>query len=112
MADAFYSVEGGKWEDLRNGQRRKIMHLDKMTIMMVRAAKGSASDPEHCHPQEQAAVIVSGRVRMHVAGEAKVIGSGEGYKVAPMVKHWIEALEDSVLIDYFSPRRDDLKEIY
>lgn len=44
---------------------------------------------------------------MHVGGEAKLLGAG--YRVAPMVKHWIEAIEDSVLIDYFSPRRDDLK---
>lgn len=26
MADIFYSVEGGNWEDLKNGQRRKIRH--------------------------------------------------------------------------------------
>lgn len=46
---------------------------------------------------------------MHVGGEAKLLGAGKGYRVAPMVKHWIEALKDSVMIDYFSPRRDDLK---
>jgi quercetin dioxygenase-like cupin family protein len=98
MADVFYSVEGGNWEDLKNGQRRKIMHLEKMTIMIVRAAMGSSSDPEHAHQQEQAAIVVSGRIRMHVGGESKLLGAGDGYRVAPMVKHWIEALEDSVLI--------------
>jgi D-lyxose ketol-isomerase len=97
MSDIFYSVEGGNWEDLNNGQRRKIMHMDKMTIMIVRAVK------------EQAAVVVSGKIQMHVGGTAKLLGAGDGYRVAPMLKHWIEALEDSVLIDYFSPRRDDLK---
>jgi quercetin dioxygenase-like cupin family protein len=109
MSDVFYSVEGGNWEDLHNGQRRKIMHMDKLTIMIVRAAKGTVSDSEHAHTQEQAAVIVSGKIRMHVGSETKLLGAGDGYRVAPMVKHWIEALEDSVLIDYFSPRRDDLR---
>jgi quercetin dioxygenase-like cupin family protein len=46
---------------------------------------------------------------MYVGTVVKELGPGEGYRIASNVPHHIEILEDAVLIDIFSPKRDDLK---
>jgi quercetin dioxygenase-like cupin family protein len=108
MNGRFYDVTGGRWEDIGGGRKRKIIHMGNMTVMALRAPKGTVTDAKHKHPNEQAAVVFSGRVRMFLGAESRVIGAGEGYLVPPDVEHHIEALEDTVLIDYFTPKRSDL----
>lgn len=109
MSKEFFNVVDGPWEDLGNGQKRKILHMNNLSIMLLRFPKGTVSDAAHKHPQEQAAVILSGRARMYIGNSVKELGPGDGYRVPSNVPHHIEVLEDAVLADFFSPKRDDLK---
>jgi quercetin dioxygenase-like cupin family protein len=108
MGELFYDARGGSWEEMGSGQKRKIIHMDNLTVMMVSLPKGTVTDPGHKHPNEQAAVVVSGRVKMFIGDEVRELGPGGGYLVPPEVLHHVETLEDTVLIDYFTPRRRDL----
>jgi len=36
-----------------------------------------------------------------------VLGPGDVMPLAPHVPHWVEALEDTVAVDVFSPARED-----
>ena len=108
MKSSFYDVKSGDWEKLP-GQKRKIIHMDNLTVMAIRVDKGTVTDAGHSHPHEQAAVVLSGKIKFFIADETRILGPGDGYLVKPNLKHHIEALEDTVLIDYFSPRRSDLK---
>lgn len=109
MKNLFFNVTEGSWEDMGKGQLRKVLHMENLSLMILRFPKGTVTDPAHKHSQEQAAVILSGRVRMHVGGAVKELGPGEGYRVPSNLPHHIEILEDAVLIDFFSPKREDLK---
>lgn len=64
--------------------------------------------PMHHHPNEQFAVIVSGKMRFtlpDVEGGQRVVtlGPGEVLHLPPDVPHEAEAIETSVVLDIFSP---------
>jgi quercetin dioxygenase-like cupin family protein len=82
--------------------------MDNLTVMIISLPKGTVTDPEHKHTNEQAAVVFSGKIKMFIEKEVRVLGPGSGYLVPPDAHHHVEALEDTMLIDYFTPKRSDL----
>ena len=69
-------------------------------------AKGSVI-PAHNHPHEQTGYLVSGRLSFMIAGEVFETGAGDGWNIPGGVDHQVEVLEDSVVIEVFSPVRED-----
>jgi quercetin dioxygenase-like cupin family protein len=63
--------------------------------------------PAHCHPYEQTGYLVSGRLRFTVAGERFDAVPGSSWSIAADVEHAAEVLEDAVVIEVFSPVRED-----
>jgi quercetin dioxygenase-like cupin family protein len=63
--------------------------------------------PVHAHPQEQIAHVLSGRVRFVVHGQPVEVGPGESAYFASNQPHGATTLETAVVIDTFSPPRDD-----
>ncbi len=63
--------------------------------------------PVHQHPQEQVAHVVSGRVRFTVDGQSREVGPGESLHLPSNVPHGAETLEQALVIDTFSPPRED-----
>ena len=63
--------------------------------------------PEHSHPNEQIALILSGALEFHVGGESFILRAGELIVLPANVPHSATALEDTEDIDFFSPPRQD-----
>lgn len=63
--------------------------------------------PEHSHPNEQIALILSGALEFTVAGEKITVRAGELIILPPNVPHSAIALEDTEDIDFFAPPRQD-----
>ena len=64
----------------------------------------------HSHHHEQIAYVVSGKVRFETEdGEAKIVEAGDFVVFAPNETHGGLALENSVVLDSFSPAREDFK---
>ncbi|UQZ89017.1 cupin domain-containing protein [Deltaproteobacteria bacterium Smac51] len=92
------------------GMERKILsHSPQLMTCEVRLT-GGTKVPEHQHPHHQCCYVVSGRLRANVAGEVHEIGPGDSVFLDENVPHAMEALEDTRLLDIFSPRRDDFLE--
>ncbi|MBI2680635.1 MAG: cupin domain-containing protein [Candidatus Solibacter usitatus] len=85
---------------------RKVIHGEKITVARLRLAKG-AIVPLHSHVNEQISMLESGRMRFVIAGDEKILGAGESLQIPPHAPHMVEALEDSVAVDLFSPIRED-----
>jgi quercetin dioxygenase-like cupin family protein len=85
---------------------RQVRHCDTMTVARVSLRK-SCVVPEHSHHNEQVSLIQSGRMKFVVGGVEHLVGPGESVLMPPHVPHWVEALEDSVIVDVFVPRRED-----
>ena len=65
--------------------------------------------PTHAHEKEQIAVVLSGKVRFGIGREGSeeyeevVVQEGEVLHLPSMVPHSAEALEESLVLDVFSP---------
>lgn len=64
--------------------------------------------PAHAHPHEQLGYVVSGKIRMLLDGVEIVVAAGEQVVVPGGVSHSVEALEDSLVLEAFTPLREDL----
>jgi quercetin dioxygenase-like cupin family protein len=85
---------------------RQVIHGDHMTIARLELKKG-ASVPEHSHHNEQVSMVQSGRIMFSLAGVQSTVGAGETVRIPPNVPHFVEVIEDCVVFDLFSPRRED-----
>jgi quercetin dioxygenase-like cupin family protein len=95
------------WVQIAPGIRRQTITTGA-TMYQMRAELAAGSRlPEHQHPQEQIAHVLIGRVRFFVDGEVREIAAGESLYLAANVRHGAETLEAAVVIDTFSPPRED-----
>ncbi len=83
-----------------------LVHGDKTLMGRFKIVKGAAVPP-HSHPHEQTGFMVSGKLRFNVAGEITEAEPGDSWCISGDVEHSAEALEDSVVIEIFSPVRED-----
>ena len=96
-----------KWEPAGEGVVRQIMGYDgQLMIVKVKFTKGSVG-MMHKHYHSQATYVASGKFELTIGDEKKVLGAGDGYYVAPDVLHGCVCLEEGILIDTFSPMRQD-----
>ena len=83
-----------------------IAHGDKTQMCRFRIAKG-AIIPSHFHPHEQIGTMISGSLKFLAEGKERVVGPGDSWCFKSNVEHAAEALEDSVIIEVFSPVREE-----
>jgi quercetin dioxygenase-like cupin family protein len=87
---------------------RKMLHTQSMTLARLRLRK-YAMVPEHSHPNEQITMLESGTLKFVIEGREGTLRAGEMLEIPPHARHSVEALEDSVAIDLFTPCREDWK---
>ena len=76
---------------------------ETMLFMEAKRPQGLV-DPEHAHSDhESICYLVSGRVRVVIEGESWIAEPGDAWVHPAGVKHYHEALEDSVQIEIKSP---------
>jgi quercetin dioxygenase-like cupin family protein len=95
-------------EQLTSLLGRQVIHAGNLTVARIHLAKGAVV-PEHCHVNEQITMLQSGRLRFLVGGREIEVQAGQALVLEPNVPHRVEAIEDSLAVDLFSPARDDWK---
>jgi quercetin dioxygenase-like cupin family protein len=65
--------------------------------------------PNHSHPHEQAGYVVSGKIQITIDDKSFDLGAGDSYCAPSNVPHSAFALEHSVVLDIFSPPREDYR---
>ncbi len=95
-------------EELSPGISRQAMHTETMTLARIRLARGAVV-PRHEHASEQIATVLEGRLRFLGDGEERIVAAGESVALRTNEPHQVEALEDSLVLDIFSPPREDWK---
>ena len=95
------------WEDMGNGIQRQIFGYDE-SIMLVKAKfiEGAVGEL-HQHPHSQVTYVDSGVFEMTICHINKINKKGDGYYVPPNTIHGCTCLEAGMLIDAFSPHRED-----
>lgn len=101
-----YAWDSVEKEQLNPGFARQVIHSDSMTIAKVYLKKGCVV-PEHSHPNEQVCVVAEGSLLFVLEGQEVVVNAGNVLRIPSNVPHRVDALEDSVATDLFSPPRAD-----
>lgn len=95
-------------KDLGGGVERKVLSYSKNLMACELRFEKGAVGALHSHPHEQIGYIISGRLVYQEAGcEDKILETGDTYYVAPNVVHGVQILEDTKLLDIFTPMRED-----
>jgi len=95
-------------EPMNEKLTRQVVHTQRLTLARLELKAGCVV-PAHQHENEQVSMVLSGRLRFRLEGGAYDVGPGEVMRLAPHERHEVEVLEDSVVIDLFSPPREDWK---
>ena len=96
-----------EWENLGGGVQRQFLGYDNQIMMVkVKFDKGAEGAP-HQHFHTQATYCASGKFEFTIDGETKIVEAGDGVYIEPNLLHSAIFLEEGILIDVFSPVRED-----
>jgi unsaturated pyranuronate lyase len=93
-------------EQLNDKLSRQMISGENATISQLVLKKGAAV-PRHSHTNEQYSWIISGSLKFIFDDREVLVGAGEILVIPPNVAHAAVALEDTVDVDIFAPRRED-----
>jgi quercetin dioxygenase-like cupin family protein len=85
---------------------RQMISGENGTLARILLARGAVVGRHH-HLSEQYTWIVSGALRFTFDDREIVVNAGEVLYIPSNVPHAAVALEDTVDIDFFAPRRED-----
>lgn len=87
-------------------KRRVLAYNEKLFLAeheMVKEWVGTL----HSHPHDQIVYVVRGYLKVSCQGKTFEIRTGDTFVVRGGVEHGASALEDSLVIDVFTPWRED-----
>ncbi len=106
-SEKYILTENMDWEVLGGGVSRKFLGYDNQIMMvLVKFDKGALGAP-HQHFHTQSTFCVSGKFEFEIDGEKQVVKAGDGVYIEPNLLHSAVCLEEGILIDTFSPVRED-----
>ena len=96
-------------QEKRPGFIGRFIHSDHMSVAHWEIKKGSLLE-RHSHPHEQVTFILSGKILFKTAAGDVTLETGQGAVFAPEEPHEGIILEDSIVVDLFTPVREDFKD--
>ena len=85
---------------------RRAIHMNGITIARLHMKK-DAVVPEHHHVHEQVATVEKGALKFFMEGKELVLTAGQSLAIPSNVPHGVQAMEDTDVVDVFSPCRED-----
>jgi len=91
------------------GLERRTLGCGERAMIAEFRARAGVNIPQHTHPHEQVGYVVSGRVELTIGGETARCGPSDSYTIPGGVPHSAHFLSECVVIDCFSPPREDYR---
>ena len=100
-----------RWSDIAPEQinpaiARQYITADRVTIARFELKRGGVV-PRHAHENEQVSVVLSGALLFRIDGREVTVRAGEVMQLPGDLAHEVEVLEDTIVMDVFSPIRQD-----
>ena len=103
----FRKKDEGQKRQLLDGVHLKTLVHGEKTLMGEFSLAKEAEIPPHAHPHEQTGIMISGKVRFKIGDEMFEVEAGDSWCIPGEVEHAVEVLENSVVVEVFSPVRED-----
>jgi quercetin dioxygenase-like cupin family protein len=97
------------WEKVNAATDRKVVLGDRLMMVMYRFG-ADQTWPEEVHDAEQAGYVLGGKIELALPTQGKkvLLSAGQGYLIRSRTPHSWKVLEETILIDIFSPPRREL----
>ena len=95
------------WEVVGEGVRRKVMAWNNRIMLVKVDFRKGAIGVVHQHPHTQVSYVESGAFEVEVEGQKRILKAGDTFLAPSGALHGVVCLEPGVLIDVFSPLRED-----
>ena len=89
------------------GLKRQVMSFSPDMMLVRHTMEKNWVGTRHSHPHEQLVYVVKGSIRFEHPGGTFEAKSGDSFLVPGGVEHQATALEQSEVLDIFSPMRED-----
>ena len=93
--------------DQGNGVIRRVLAYSKDLMCVENTFKKGAVGKLHHHPHTQITYVVSGCFEFEIEGVKKQVHPGDTMLKTANVEHGCVCLEDGILLDIFTPMRED-----
>lgn len=110
MADGYFitSSEVQRVEVWQGVYRRTLATTDEAMLCEFFLVAGAYVTP-HSHMNDQVGYVVSGQLEMSIGAITQILNPGDSYAIPGGIEHSARALIDSIVIDAFSPPRQDYR---
>jgi quercetin dioxygenase-like cupin family protein len=95
------------FQELLPGIRMKPLACGQATMMCEFRLRAGSDLPLHDHPHEQIGYLLSGRMVLRVNDQDREVGPGDSWCIPGGVRHGVTVQQDAVVIEVFSPPRQD-----
>lgn len=92
---------------LIEGVQMRPLVFEKKTILCEFKLEKGCQLPAHDHPYEQTGYLISGKLNFRIGKDWQITDAGDSWCIPENVEHEVEILEDSVVLELFSPIRPD-----
>ncbi len=95
------------YREMLDGVEMKTLTHGEKTLLAKFHLKKGAAIPIHGHIYEQTGFMISGKMRFTIGDEQFDCEPGDTWCIPGDVPHGVAVLEDSVVVEVFSPVRED-----
>lgn len=88
--------------------RRTMATGDRVMVCEFFLERGTVV-PQHSHMHEQAGYVVSGKITFVIGDREETLLQGDSYAIPGDVPHSATAHTDTVLVEVFSPPREEFR---
>lgn len=107
IGKAFGIADDTIWTEVAPGNRRAVLAQRPELMLVAFSFDKGAVGALHSHPHTQVSYVAEGSFDVTIDGVTTRLLAGGSYIVAPNLVHGVVALEKGLLIDTFTPRRDE-----
>ncbi|MBC7871377.1 MAG: cupin domain-containing protein [Chitinophagaceae bacterium] len=105
----FVTPENAPQVEMKTGVHRRTMATtDEAMLCEFFLERGAVIDA-HSHFNDQVGYVAYGLLEMTIGDQTRTCNPGDSYAIPSGVIHGVRAINDSLVIDVFSPPRNDYR---
>lgn len=105
----FVPASSAPQREIRPGVHGRVLGTTGQIMLVEFYIERGSEVPTHSHPHEQVGYLVSGRMEFTIADDTRIVESGGSYAIPGNVPHRALALTNVIVIEAFSPPREDFR---
>jgi len=103
----FYKANQKGFREVLPGIKMKTLAYGEKTLFAEFRMNAGAVLPKHAHVHEQTGYLMKGQIRLTIGEQVFDVEEGDCWCVPGNMQHSAEIQKDSVIVEVFSPVRED-----